>query len=931
MSQLPDIGGRPCQDPDAGGGACQRPDTGGGGSHVETSEPHPERSAPTAAELLAPHVASLLNMLLSLCAGDAILTTPGAPLLSEGPPTSEIAVTSPSISGAPAQGPPRPSAPAKGLPSRRFPAETLPHPAASAHGPPSTENTAHGPPLPVAAAECSPLPCAPSEPLRHRYATWVASTRRGPLPLFAAYSPARTTLWSLPLQRTLAPTLAAVLTIDGTGALTSPALRYEIRTQTAAATKTGQALLSSFPPIRHAVFNGYAAAAAPARLPPNLDLTLPATAAVISTHQCLRRLSAEGRDAASALSTLTLLLRNPATLPLCAKLQVPRHALPLVAHPMPEVRERALGLFIAIAGLGGGPAALSPGGAASFFGGATGLFGGAASFSGGAASFVGGPASLFGGAASFLVGATELSGGTAGSVGGDAGTISGAASSLGGSASALATERQASILPLERASETEAAAAATLFACFAEGATMHALTRPLHDNAEMLRPRLAAVALMGRLVETEDVPILVVMGRADAWAALALLVPPLYVSGQKKKSDLGARAIFERIIFRGVPTPLACLATRPALVALLRDHGLNIPPPPTIESLAAAAQAAELGLAPPPLSLTHTRTRLPSHPPTQGYLDTALPPPPNLASLAAAAQALEAGAVPPVPAPVPAPTPPVSSRAPVPGLAPLPTPAPAPAPAPASATSARAALFSTRQSAAPQPEEISEGGTLRHAGACVRHLRSRGLTALMSASQALGVKTQQGTACATHSHHSLLAHSVSDLNSAQQGSKFPGVGSSPTEGLPPPLPPPRPKAARPLSGVDLPPSLVCPITQELMEDPVVTDDGQTYELHAITATGADASEASPRHPLFVLLQLGTACATRSLRTLSARAQHEAALARLARGSGEAEGTAVGADDPVRAAAAEECCDAFLQLVHEVSLRDSALSPRLCRP
>jgi len=59
------------------------------------------------------------------------------------------------------------------------------------------------------------------------------------------------------------------------------------------------------------------------------------------------------------------------------------------------------------------------------------------------------------------------------------------------------------------------------------------------------------------------------------------------------------------------------------------------------------------------------------------------------------------------------------------------------------------------------------------------------------------------------------------------------------EDLPPPLPPPRAlaKSARALSlaGVDLPPSFVCPITHELLEDPVVTADGQTYERHAITS------------------------------------------------------------------------------------------------
>ena len=37
----------------------------------------------------------------------------------------------------------------------------------------------------------------------------------------------------------------------------------------------------------------------------------------------------------------------------------------------------------------------------------------------------------------------------------------------------------------------------------------------------------------------------------------------------------------------------------------------------------------------------------------------------------------------------------------------------------------------------------------------------------------------------------------------------------------------------PLSTPLLPPAFICPITQELMEEPVVTQDGQTYERHAI--------------------------------------------------------------------------------------------------
>jgi len=60
------------------------------------------------------------------------------------------------------------------------------------------------------------------------------------------------------------------------------------------------------------------------------------------------------------------------------------------------------------------------------------------------------------------------------------------------------------------------------------------------------------------------------------------------------------------------------------------------------------------------------------------------------------------------------------------------------------------------------------------------------------------------------------------------------------EGLPPPLPPPRApvhrRAPSPvgLSGLEIPDSYRCPITHELLEDPVVTADGQTYERHAIT-------------------------------------------------------------------------------------------------
>mmetsp|Transcript_16436 Transcript_16436/g.48706 ORF Transcript_16436/g.48706 Transcript_16436/m.48706 type:complete len:92 (+) Transcript_16436:415-690(+) len=41
-------------------------------------------------------------------------------------------------------------------------------------------------------------------------------------------------------------------------------------------------------------------------------------------------------------------------------------------------------------------------------------------------------------------------------------------------------------------------------------------------------------------------------------------------------------------------------------------------------------------------------------------------------------------------------------------------------------------------------------------------------------------------------------------------------------------------AAAAAAGLEIPGSFVCPITHELLEDPVVTADGQTYERHAIT-------------------------------------------------------------------------------------------------
>jgi len=45
-------------------------------------------------------------------------------------------------------------------------------------------------------------------------------------------------------------------------------------------------------------------------------------------------------------------------------------------------------------------------------------------------------------------------------------------------------------------------------------------------------------------------------------------------------------------------------------------------------------------------------------------------------------------------------------------------------------------------------------------------------------------------------------------------------------------------------GIAIPPTFICPITQEVMFDPVFTEDGNTYEREAITEW-LDAADTSP--------------------------------------------------------------------------------------
>jgi len=338
-----------------------------------------------------------------------------------------------------------------------------------------------------------------------------------------------------------------------------PALRFEIRRQTNLADEEAHARLTSRPPLRHAAFHGYTSAAAPERMH-FFELSHSVTKEVVGAHQSLRRLHGgdQTRDTVHALVALTHLLRQRATLPLCAQLHLSRHAVPLLAHGLPLVRKAALSLFVAIADLRS-PCSLS--------------------------------------IRSIIPGEDLLN--------------------------------AAGVVPLEQASAEEAAAADSLFSCFSQLATMHCLARFLHDSRETFKPRMLAVILMGRLLASEDEATLTAMGRTDVWAALAKLVAPCFVHGQKQKVDLGAKPIFEALIRRGTPAPLLALQTKPAILAILKDHGLGLPAPPKLERLAGAAAVAENG-GPPPVGDTHAVAGR-----ARALLSLSAPPPPEDVSEAA--------------------------------------------------------------------------------------------------------------------------------------------------------------------------------------------------------------------------------------------------------------------------------------------------------
>ena len=63
---------------------------------------------------------------------------------------------------------------------------------------------------------------------------------------------------------------------------------------------------------------------------------------------------------------------------------------------------------------------------------------------------------------------------------------------------------------------------------------------------------------------------------------------------------------------------------------------------------------------------------------------------------------------------------------------------------------------------------------------------------------------------------------------------------------PPPAPPPAPRFIAP-EGVEIPNEFLCPITLEILQDPVIASDGNTYERFAILQH--ISMDASPRSPL----------------------------------------------------------------------------------
>jgi hypothetical protein len=404
------------------------------------------------------------------------------------------------------------------------------------------------------------------------------------------------------LHAALQPVLEAMLGEDGTGSFSLPSLRQALQAANAAAAAEAAdaAGATALGKTTHRAGAGASSVVARTLLaPPTLTRgdcaeLLPALASLCGLHPSAppSDSAASGSKAASdaaaaaaaarrakctALTHLGGMLRRKPGIRMCAQLEVPQHAFPALSDADAGVRAAALELFVRIAKLSQHGPSLD-GGAPSR----------APSSDGGAPSR-----------------APRLDG--------------------GGSEPATA---------LEAAS---AEATAMLYGCFSQHAMMAALSRPLHDAAEVLAVREKCVELFGLLALSDQPEVHVAMQRANVWGGLMHLIMPTRVPDAQQLVDFGVRAIFERVVAEGVPPALEYLHARTPLRQKLLDLGLELPPPPTLAVVGTRARATlvaegdDHGLPPEPITFA-----LPPRPPPVALGDVA-PPKSTVSNLSAVA------------------------------------------------------------------------------------------------------------------------------------------------------------------------------------------------------------------------------------------------------------------------------------------------------
>ena len=102
---------------------------------------------------------------------------------------------------------------------------------------------------------------------------------------------------------------------------------------------------------------------------------------------------------------------------------------------------------------------------------------------------------------------------------------------------------------------------------------------------------------------------------------------------------------------------------------------------------------------------------------------------------------------------------------------------------------------------------------------------------------------------------SMVAAAVPAAVPAAQQAAGDGARAEPECGLAPALPPPAPPASVATAPPEPPDDYMCPITTDLMADPVIATDGFAYERDAIECWFATGKQTSPKtgEPLEVML------------------------------------------------------------------------------